>query len=80
MKLISLYWICSPLSIYQQQVWGLSRLHKNECTCQAVITDLFCEITKWHEDGDTIILLMDFNKDVLELPATGTHNLQSSPY
>jgi len=49
-----------PLSTYQQQVWDWSSLHQNECPCQAVITDLLKEITKWQEDGKTLILMMDF--------------------
>ncbi len=53
-----------PLSTYQQHCHGLAKQNHNENPQQAILTDLEKELTEWHEEGDHIILLTDFNEDV----------------
>ncbi len=65
--IIALYRPCrsdGPLSTYQQHCRALSKLHRNECPREAVLTDLASEVRNWQEEGDSIIILTDFNEDV----------------
>jgi len=65
--IVALYCPCfsdGSLSTYQQHCQGLTKQNRNENPHQAVLTDLEKELTLWQEEGDHVILLMDFNEDV----------------
>jgi len=53
-----------PLTTYQQQSRGLTRLNRFECPQDAILADITKEIRQWQEMGDQILLLTDFNDDI----------------
>jgi len=66
-RIILLYRPCfsdGTLSMYQQHCQGLAWQHCTECPQKAVLTDIEKELQQWQEDGEHIIILMDFNEDV----------------
>jgi len=66
-RIVALYRPCcsdGPLSTYQQHCRALSKLSQNECPREAILCDLASEVKKWQDDGDSIILLTDFNEDI----------------
>jgi len=43
-------------------------LHRIECPQEAILIDIAKEIQKWQDDGDHVLLLTDFNDDILSNP------------
>ncbi len=53
-----------PLSTYQQHLCVFSHMQWDECPKKAILHDLAKEISKWQADGEMVIVLANFNKDV----------------
>jgi len=53
-----------PLTTYQQQVRRLTVQNHIECPRAAILSNLAKDIQQWQDDGDHIILLMDYNDDI----------------
>jgi len=69
-RLVSFYRPCAssgPLSTYQQQVRALAVAQRTANPKAAAITDLCAEISKWQNDGESVIITMDLNDDVRDL-------------
>jgi len=56
-----------PTTVYQQQVHKLVSINHFECPCEAILVDMAKEVNAWQEEGNHVILLMDFNDDVMDM-------------
>jgi len=66
-RIILLYQPCfsnGPMSMYQQYCCRLAWQCHTECPWKVVLMDLELELKQWQEDGEHIIVMTDFNKDV----------------
>jgi len=73
LRIVSMYRPCvsnGPMSTYQQHVRFLTDNNRYECPRDAILSDLTREIRQWQEEGDHIIVLTDFNEDVMETTAS----------
>jgi len=66
-QIILMYCPCfskGPLSTYQQHIQKLSQMRWYECPCNELLKDITMEMHTWQDEGDHLIVLMDFNDDV----------------
>jgi len=64
----SIYWPCylvGPSTMYQQQIQQLAVLERDINPHNATLLDLQTKIQEWQTSGDHVILLTDYNNDVM---------------
>jgi len=57
-----------PLTTYQQHIRQLTALNHFECLREAILIDLAKEIQQWQDNGDHVLLLTDYNNDIVSSP------------
>jgi len=57
-----------PLTTYQQHICRLTALNQTECPREAILVNIAKEIQKWQDNGDQVLLLTDYNDDILSNP------------
>jgi len=50
--------------MYQQHVRKLSQLRQYACPCDELLKDISKDMHLWQDEGDHLIILMDFNDDM----------------
>jgi len=65
---VAMYQPCfstGPLTMYQQHIHRLTALNQTECPREAILIDIAKQIQKWQDDGDQVLLLTDYNDNIL---------------
>jgi len=73
LRVISAYHPCAstgPLTVYSQHQNYFDKENIDGCPRNLFTMHLLTEITKWTQDGDQIILLLDANKDIRDFAQT----------
>jgi len=68
LRIILLYQPCfsnGPLSTYQQHLRRLAQMRRFECPWDTILHDLSREMWEWQDEGNHLIVLTDFNDDVM---------------
>jgi len=54
-----------PLTMYQQHICRQMALNQTECPRATILIDIAKKIQQWQEDRDHVLLLTDYNNDIL---------------